>query len=217
MTAREGKPIRVLIVDDHRMFADSLARLLADEEDIDVVGVASSGKEAVELALRADPTVALVDYQMPDRDGLATTTDIKALMPDVMVVMLTGVAEDRLLLAAIDVGCSGFVTKDRAAAEVAHAVRAAAAGEALISPVLLARLLPMMRTGYHAVGSDLTSRETAILQLVAQAHTNQAIATELHLSVNTVRNYMQGILTKLGAHSKLEAVSIGVREGVVTF
>jgi two-component system response regulator DevR len=197
------------------MFAESLSRLLSDEPDIEVLGISSSGVDAVGLATTLRPAVVLVDYQMPDRDGLAVTADIKGVAPEIMVVMLTGTADDRLLVAAIEIGCSGFLTKDRAASEVASAVRSAAAGEAVISPVLLARLLPKLNRGFRVAADDLTERELVILRLVARASTNQAIADELHLSVNTIRNYMQSILAKLGAHSKLEAVAIAVKKGIV--
>jgi DNA-binding NarL/FixJ family response regulator len=209
--------IGVLIVDDHRVFAESLARLLSDEEGVEVVGVVNEGSEAIELAAQLRPRVVLMDYRMPDRDGIAITTEIKRRNPEIMVVMLTAATEDRVLLAAIDAGCSGFLTKDRAAAEVAEAVRAAAAGEALISPGLLARLLPKLNRTQRAIGADLTERELEILGLLARGWNNKLIAGELYLSVNTVRNYVQSVLTKLGAHSKLEAVSTAVREGIVAF
>ena len=209
--------IDVLIVDDHRVFAESLARLLSDEEGVEVVGVVSDAPEAIDLAARLRPRVVLMDYRMPDRDGIAITTEIKRRNPEIMVVMLTAATEDRVLLAAIDAGCSGFLTKDRAAAEVAEAVRAAAAGEALISPGLLARLLPKLNRTQRAIGADLTERELEILGLLARGWNNKLIAGDLYLSVNTVRNYVQSVLTKLGAHSKLEAVSTAVREGIVAF
>ena len=206
---------RVLIVDDHRMFADSLSRLLSDEDDIAVVGVATTGADAVRMVDQLRPDVMLVDYEIPDQNGVAITAEVKRRQPDVMVVMLTGSTDDRVLLAAIDAGCSGFLTKDRAAVEVANAVRAAAVGEALISPAQLARLLPKLSRTHRSLGSDLTGRERDILALVARGGTNRAIAEELFLSVNTVRNYVQSTLTKLGAHSKLEAVSMAVREGII--
>ena len=209
--------IGVLIVDDHRMFAESLARLLADEPGITVVGIAATAADGIVLAVRLQPTVALVDYQMPELDGVAIAAEIKRTHPTIMVVMLTGSADDRLLLAAIEAGCSGFLTKDRAAAEVADAVRAAAVGEALVSPAILARLLPKLGRTQRSLGSDLTEREREILELLARGWTNKAIASELILSVNTVRNYVQYVLNKLGAHSKLEAVSIAVREGIIDY
>jgi DNA-binding NarL/FixJ family response regulator len=137
--------------------------------------------------------------------------------PSSMVVMLTGAEDDRVLLGAIDAGCSGFLTKDRAASEVARAVRAAASGEALISPAQLARLLPRLSSKRTEVGTDLTRRELELLIHLARGSSNKTIAAELHLSLNTVRNYVQSVLTKLGAHSKLEAVSTAVREGIIDY
>lgn len=215
--ADDGDTIGVAIVDDHLMFAESLARLLADEPDLRVVGVAGDADAALELVAETHARVVLLDYQLPGRDGVAVARDLKAAHPQSMVVMLTGTGDDRVLLAAIDAGCSGFITKDRAALEVASAVRTAAAGEALISPAQLARLLPKLSRTHRAVGADLTERERELLARLARGGTNKAIAEELHLSVNTVRNYVQSVLTKLGAHSKLEAVSTAVREGIIDY
>lgn len=211
------QPVAVLIVDDHRMFGESLARLLSDEEGITVLGVATSGAAAVEATERLHPKVVLMDYQLPDHDGVTVAAEIKRRDPSTMVVILTGLSDDRALLAAIDAGCSGFLTKDRAAAEVADAVRAAAAGEALISPDLLARLLPKLNRTHSEIGADLTDREREILGLLARGLSNRAIASELYLSLNTIRNHIQSILRKLGSHSKLEAVATAVREGVIDY
>jgi DNA-binding NarL/FixJ family response regulator len=215
--AEPNSSIGVLLVDDHRMFSESLARLLADEGDINVVGLASSGTQAIALADSLNPRVVLVDHQMPDQDGVSVAAELKRRNPDQMVVMLTSSTDDRVLLAAIEAGCSGFLTKDRAASEVAETVRVAAAGEALISPAMLARLLPKLGAERNTLGSDLTGRELEILSLLAKGQSNKAIAAELFLSVNTVRNYVQSILSKLDAHSKLEAVSTAVREGIVDY
>ena len=209
--------VRVLVVDDHRMFAESLARLLGDEDGIEVIGVAASSEEGVGAVRRLKPDVVLVDYRMPDRDGVETAATIKELDPSCMVVMLTGSEDDRVLLGAIDAGCSGFLTKDRAAGEVARAVRAAASGEALISPAQLARLLPRLSSKKTEVGTDLTRRELELLTHLARGSSNKAIAADLHLSLNTVRNYVQSVLTKLDAHSKLEAVATAVREGIIDY
>lgn len=209
--------IGVVIVDDHRMFAESLSRLLSDEPDITVLGVGWTAAEAIDLLERHQPRVVLVDYVLPDRNGVELAEEVKRRRPDTMIVMLTGSTDDRVLLKAIEAGCSGFLTKDRAANEVVDAVRAAAAGEALISPAQLARLLPKLSRTHRAVGADLTDRERELLTHLASGHTNKVIAGELHLSVNTVRNYVQSVLTKLGAHSKLEAVSTAVREGIIDY
>jgi DNA-binding NarL/FixJ family response regulator len=217
MAESEDTTVGVLIVDDHRMFSESLARLLADEDGIAVLGVAATGADAIEMVGRLHPKVVLMDYQLPDQDGVAVTAQIRSRNPSVMVVMLTGSTEDRVLLAAIDAGCSGFLTKDRAAAEVVHAVRAAAVGEALISPALLARLLPKLNRTQRSLGEDLSEREREILGFLARGMTNKVIAAELFLSVNTIRNHVQSVLAKLGAHSKLEAVSTAVREGIIDY
>ena len=217
MSEPASSHIAILIIDDHRMFADSLARLLDDEDDLAVVGIASNRAEAVALATDLAPQVVLVDYQLPDVNGDAVAAEIMELMPDIKIVMLTGATDDRVLVAAIDAGCSGFLTKQRAASEVVDAVRLAAAGEALISPRDLARLLPKLNRNYYSIGSDLTGRERQILAMLARGIANSAIAGELFLSVNTVRNYVQAILTKLGAHSKLEAVATAIREKVIEY
>ncbi len=217
----QGEPdtVGVLLVDDHRMFGESLARLLADEPGIDVLAVATSGEEALKLASALRPKVVLLDQEMPDRDGVSVAAELKARDPDQMVVMLTSSTDDRVLLGALEAGCSGFLTKDRAAAEVAETVRAAAAGDAVIAPAMLARLLPQLnkQQQQQTVGSDLTEREIELLRLMAQGHANKTMANTLFLSVHTVRNRVQSILTKLGAHSKLEAVSIAVREKLIDY
>lgn len=217
MAESEDTTVGVLIVDDHRMFSESLARLLADEHGIAVLGVAATGADAIEMVGRLHPNVVLMDYQLPDQDGVTVTAEIRRHNPSVMVVMLTGSTEDRVLLGAIDAGCSGFLTKDRAAAEVVHAVRAAAVGEALISPALLARLLPKLNRTHRSLGEDLSEREREILGFLSRGMTNKVIAAELFLSVNTIRNHVQSVLAKLGAHSKLEAVSTAVREGIIDY
>lgn len=209
--------LKVLIVDDHRMFAESLARLLADEPGMSVVGSSPTAEDALALADRHRPDVILVDYQLPGMDGTDLARQLKQIDPQVQVVMLTGFSDDRVLLDAIEAGCSGFLTKEQAADEVAEAIRAVASGEALISPELLSRLLPQLHLRNRQPGADLTDRERELLTYLARGLTNRAIASELFLSVNTIRNYVQAILNKLGAHSKLEAVSIAVRAGIIDY
>lgn len=223
MMQGQSETVGVLLVDDHRMFGESLARLLADEPGIEVLALATTGEEALKLASSLHPKVVLLDQEMPDRDGISVAAELKSRDPEQMVVMLTSSTDDRVLLGAIEAGCSGFLTKDRAAAEVAETVRVAAAGDAVITPAMLARLLPQlnrqhqMMTQHQTVGSDLTERELELLLLMAQGHANKSMAHELFLSVHTVRNRVQSILTKLGAHSKLEAVSIAVREKLIDY
>lgn len=209
--------ITVVIVDDHRMFAESLARLLSSEPDIEVVATVVDAAGVPEAIDRHHPAVVLLDNGLPDASGSEVARQIKERSPETMIVMLTGVVGDRVLVSAIDAGCSGFLTKDRAACEVARAVRHAAQGEVVVSPVLLARLLPQLNRPRRGAGADLSPRELDVLERLATGATNRAIADDLFLSVNTVRNHVQQILQKLNAHSKLEAVATAVREGIISY
>jgi DNA-binding NarL/FixJ family response regulator len=209
---------RVLIVDDHQVFSEALARSLAEEPDLRIVGTASRSAEALEIAIDHSPDVAIVDHRLSDGDGVVLARALRERVPDISVVMLTAAADDGVLAAALDAGCVGFVTKDQPLAEVLIAVRAAAAGEAVIAPAMLTRLIDRMRgTGARRVGRnpELTSREHEILQLVAAGLPNPQIAARLHVSLHTVRNHVAAILRKLEAHTKLEAVAIAARRGLI--
>jgi DNA-binding NarL/FixJ family response regulator len=208
--------IRVLVVDDHRMFAQSLVRILADESDIEVVGVASTVNEARAVASCQPADVVLLDYELPDATGTEAVASLRESMPEAQFVVLTGRTDTDALAAAVEAGCCGFVTKDKCADELMRAVRAASANEAVIPPAMLAQLLPRLRRAQRHTGStELTPRETEILDLLAQGWSTDSIAQELVLSRHTVRNHVQRVLTKLGAHSKLEAVALATRTGLI--
>ena len=212
-----SEAISVVVVDDHRMFAEGLSRLLGFEHDIEVLGVGGTGREAVTLVDQLRPRVLLLDFDMPEGNGVLAATEIKARWPQTMIVMISGSTDDGLILRAIDAGCSGYLTKDRAASEVASAVRTVAAGEALMSPTQMARLLPRLPRSNRGVGSDLTEHERRVLALLARGATNTMIAVELSSSVDVARDDVHGVLTKLGAHSALEAVATAIREGVIEY
>lgn len=211
----ESAPIRVLVVDDHEVLASSLAQVLDGESDLRSVGVAATLEQARSLVRTALPDVVLLDHRMPDGDGVAAIDGLLALRPSMRVVMLTASAADHVLVSAIEAGASGFVSKTRSLSEVTAAVRAAATGEAVISPEMLARLLPRLHRGGRTRHEELTDREREVLDLVADGLTNAAIAERLFVSVHTVRNHIANLSAKLGAHSKLEALSIAVREGLL--
>lgn len=213
----EGARIKVLIVDDHHMVSEALAAALGKQPDIEVVGAVGSSREAQERVQAARPDVVLMDYRLPDRDGVETTQLIKAGRPETKVVMITSVDDEAVLVQALDAGCSGFVPKNRPMNELIEAVRAAHAGEALVSPDMLARLLPRLSPSYRGLGVDLTPREVQVLRFLAEGLSNQAVADRLTISLNTVRNHVQSILLKLRAHSKLEAVAAAVREGIIRY
>jgi len=212
-----------MVVDDHQLLAQALSEVLDDEADLEVVARTGSVAEAIEAARELAPDVVLMDYQLPDGNGVTAAERIRRHRPQTKVVMLTAYAEDALLVAAAEAGCSGYLTKDRAVEEVVSAVRAAHAGELLVSSATLAQLLPKLRAqrrpgaypGSSPAGAALTARELEVLQLIAEGLSNHAIAERLVLSLNTVRNHVQNVISKLRAHSKLEAVAIAVRTGVI--
>ena len=206
--------VRVVICDDHRILADGLAALLGAEDGLEVVGVTVSVEEVVETSSALRPDVVLMDYELPDGTGIDATRQILAQAPSTAVVMLTSFTDDAVLVGAIEAGANGFITKHSSSSALAEAVRLAAAGEPVIAPSLLMRLLPRLGGG-APVGISVTDREREILVLVAEGRTNQEIATAIHLSPNTVRNHLARIYGRLGARSRLEAVAIAAREGVI--
>ncbi|HMD46295.1 MAG TPA: response regulator transcription factor [Acidimicrobiales bacterium] len=207
--------VRVLVIDDHLMLAESVARILGAEDDMEVVGVAANSADGVRLAAEFSPDVVVADYQLPDATGAATAASIRAIHPETRVLILTGHDDDRLLADALEAGCSGFLTKDKAVEELVAAVHHVHAGEVYIPPNMLAGLLPRLNRKNRGLGSDLTPREMEVLRLLGEGASNQAIADRLYLSLHTVRHHVQSVLTKLNAHSKLEAVVIATREGLI--
>ena len=207
-------PIRVLIADDHDVLATSLATVLDQEDDMVSVGVAGTLAQARTMVVSTAPDVLLLDHRMPDGDGVAAIPELLRLRPALRIAVLTASPGDHLLVQAIEAGACGFVSKTRSLAEVAATVRAAASGESVISPELLARLLPRLQGG-GGPQRQLTEREREVLDLVAEGLSNAAIAERLVVSVHTVRNHIANLSAKLGAHSKLEALAIAVRQGLL--
>jgi DNA-binding NarL/FixJ family response regulator len=215
VTTSIDAPVRVLIVDDHEVLAASLAHVLDAEPDLMSVGIAGTLERARALVGSTAPDVILLDHRLPDGEGVSAIAQFRALRPSVQIVVLTASASDHVLVAAIEAGASGFVSKSRSLAELTSAVRAAATGEAVISPELLVRLLPRLNRAGATQHNDLTEREREVLGLVADGMSNAAIAERLTVSVHTVRNHVANLSAKLGAHSKLEALSIAVRDGLL--
>ncbi len=207
--------VRLLIVDDHDMFADSLRVALSAEPDLSVVGTAATLAQARSMVVSTAPDVVLLDHRLPDGLGVDSIAELKTLRPDAKIVVLTAVAEDSMLVTATEAGCAGFILKTSPLDELVTAVRTAAAGEIMVSTELLARLLNRLHHQHQRPAHDLTGREREILELIAEGLTNGAIAKRLFISVNTVRNHVQSVLAKLDAHSKLEALSIAIREGLI--
>ena len=210
--------VRVLIVDDHALFRRGLQIVLEGEPDIEVVGEASDGHEALERAERTSPDVVLMDVRMPKRRGIEATRAIKEVLPSTKILMLTDSDEEADLYEAIKAGASGYLLKEISIEEVANAVRQVQAGQSLISPSMASKLL----TEFAAMvkrrdertqvpGPRLTDRELEVLKLVAKGMNNRDIGAELFISENTVKNHVRNILEKLQLHSRMEAVVYAVR------
>jgi two-component system NarL family response regulator len=220
-------PIRVLVVDDHALFRRGLEMVLTEEPDIELVGEASDGAEAVEKAGEALPDVVLMDIRMPKSSGIEACRAMKEVSPSAKIVMLTISDEEEDLFEAIRAGASGYLLKDIPYDEVADVVRAVHGGQSLINPSMAAKLLTEFAALARHDGEEertqqvpppkLTDREMEVLRLVARGMNNRDIAKELFISENTVKNHVRNILEKLQIHSRMEAVMIAVREKLIEF
>jgi DNA-binding NarL/FixJ family response regulator len=213
------EPIRVLVVDDHALFRRGLEIVLAQESDIEVVGEAGDGAEAVEQAADLLPDVVLMDVRMPRRSGIEACTAIKDVVPSARIIMLTISDEEGDLYDAIKAGATGYLLKEISIDEVATEIRAVAGGQSLISPAMASKLLTEFATLIKRDGNRqqvpaprLTERELEVLRLVARGLNNRDIAKQLFISENTVKNHIRNILEKLQLHSRMEAVVYAVRE-----
>ncbi|HZP28819.1 MAG TPA: response regulator transcription factor [Acidimicrobiia bacterium] len=210
-----GESIAVLIVDDHELVAEALVLALNEVPDFHVVGRAGTVEEAVEMARIRRPRVVVVDYRLPDGTGANATTRIREENPDLDVVMLTAHADAKTAAEALEAGCSGFVPKERQVDDLVRAIRGAVAGEIVVPPELLDGLVSRLRPRRPELGDDLTPREVEVLTMLAEGRSTDQIVQTLMLSTHTVRNHIRSILAKLQAHSRLEAVAVAVRLGIV--
>jgi two-component system NarL family response regulator len=228
VAAGRQEPIRVLIADDHALFRRGLEMVLDEESDIDLVGQASDGKEAVTGAGESLPDIVLMDIRMPKISGIEACRAIKEVAPSAKIVMLTISDEEEDLFEAIRAGASGYLLKDIPLDEVAEAVRSVHGGQSLINPSMAGKLLSEFATlakrdteeeerVQHVAAPKLTDREMEVLKLVARGMNNRDIAKELFISENTVKNHVRNILEKLQIHSRMEAVMIAVRQKLIEF
>ena len=217
-------PIRTMIVDDHALFRRGLEMVLDEEPDIELVGQASDGAEAVEKAAESLPDIVLMDIRMPRSSGIEACRAMKEAAPSAKIVILTISDEEEDLFEAIRAGASGYLLKDIPLDEVAGTVRAVHGGQSLINPSMAGKLLTEFAALARRDGGDrtqevpaprLTEREMEVLKLVARGMNNRDIAKELFISENTVKNHVRNILEKLQIHSRMEAVMVAVREKLI--
>jgi DNA-binding NarL/FixJ family response regulator len=204
--------VRVLLVDDHPVVRVGLRGMLAAAPDIEVVGEAGSGNEAVVLAGTLAPDVVLMDLRMPEVDGVTATERIRAVRPETRVVVLTTYDTDTDILRAIEAGAAGYLLKDASLDTLADAVRAAARGETVLAPPVAARLVDRMRT---PTGETLTPRETEVLALVARGLSNADIGRRLYIGGATVKTHLLRIFAKLDVNDRTAAVTVAMSRGLL--
>jgi two-component system NarL family response regulator len=214
-----SEPIRVLVADDHVLFRRGLEMVLAQETDLQWVGEAADGVEAIAAAADLLPDVVLLDVRMPRMSGIEAAAGIKEVAPVAKIIMLTISDEETDLYAAIKAGANGYLLKEISIEEVAGGIRAVHGGQSLISPAMASKLLTEFAAlvkkqpgGNRVPAPVLTDRELQVLRQVARGHNNREIAADLFISENTVKNHVRNILEKLQLHSRMEAVFYAVRE-----
>ena len=208
------EPIRVLVVDDHAVVREGLRTFLELQEGIEVAGEAADGEEAIEAAERLRPDVVLMDLVMPALDGLAAMRVLRERVPGARVIVLTSFADDDKLLPALRAGAAGYLLKNAEPQELARAVRAANAGEALLDPHVAARLVDAL-AGEKEPLDRLTPREREVLQLIGRGFSNKRIAQGLRLSEKTVKTHVGHVLAKLGVDDRTQAAVFAVRAGLI--
>ncbi|MEV6417483.1 response regulator transcription factor [Kribbella sp. NPDC051718] len=206
-------PIKLLIADDHPVVRDGLSGMFARDPDFEVLGEAADGAEALALARELQPDVILMDLRMPGMDGLTAITELAKQGSVARVLVLTTYDTDTYVVPAIEAGATGYLLKDAPRDELLRAVRAAAAGESVLSPSVASRLVSRVRT---PVAGPLTQREIEVLELVAAGNTNREIAVKLFISEATVKSHLLNLYLKLGVNDRAAAVAEGFKRGLLS-
>jgi len=204
------EPLRILIADDHPLFRKGMRALLESLPDIDVMGEAATGEEAIGLAAKLAPDIVVMDLQMPGGSGIEATRAILTSSPHIRILMVTLFEDDESVFTALRAGARGYILKDAGAEEMTSAIQAVGRGEAIFSPAIANRLIDFFATPHPTVPPKmfptLTNRERDILGLIAQGHTNAEMAQKLSLSVKTVQNYVSNVFSKLQVADRAQAI-----------
>jgi len=220
----DNKPldkIKVLLVDDHSLLREAMRGCIDQEDDMEVVGEASDGEEAVTLSAELKPDIVIMDIVMPRLNGIEASKQIKGMNPAVAVLILTAYDDDRYILGLLEAGAAGYLLKSARGRTVVEAVRTISRGESVLHPAVIAKLLKHAihaeNGRNHAEGGHLLSaREMEIMGLASQGMSNKDIAEDLYLTVRTVKAHLSNIFAKLGVASRTEAILKGLREGWLT-
>lgn len=216
-----AEPITVLIVEDHRLMVEGLSSLLAEVAEIKVVGTAGTVREAVDAAGTLRPQVVLMDFRLPDGNGAEAAQRIRQEHAEVAVLFLSADVSDDAMMRAVDAGACGYVSKGASAEELTNAIRRAGEGEFLLPAATMSRLLARQREARHTqaqrdrLEEELTSREREVLRMMAAGLDNYDIADKLGIGYGTVRSHVRGVLEKLGARSRLQAVAMARESGLI--
>jgi DNA-binding NarL/FixJ family response regulator len=207
-----SETIRLLIADDHPVVRDGLRAMLDTQPDIDVVGEAGTGAEALSMVRSLRPDLVLMDLQMPELDGASATEQIRAEHEDVQVVVLTTYDTDADISRAVEAGATGYLLKDARREDLFNAVRLAAQGESVLSPGVASRVLGRMRAPAEEA---LSSREIEVLGAVARGLSNREVARELHVSEATIKTHLLHVFAKLGVDDRTAAVTVALERGII--
>lgn len=213
----ETETIRVVVVDDQRLFADGISRIISAQPDLDVVAKANNGEEAVRLCREKEPNVVLMDITMPVMDGITATRKIRDLLPGVGILILTVLADDYNVFRGVKAGAQGYILKDCSPEDLARAIRAVHAGDFILSPNIARHMLPIFEVpeSTREVAPPLTARELQVIKAIAQGKSNKQIARTLGIAEKTVRNHASNIYKKLHIFDRTQAVLYAFREGLV--
>jgi len=204
-----AKEIRILIVDDHPLLREGIAGLIDDETDMEVVGEAGNGRDAIELFRKQRPDITLMDLQMPEMNGLDTLIAIRREFPDARIIVLTTYAGDAQVLRALQAGARAYLLKSTLGEELLNTIRAVHAGKRTLSPEVSFRLAE------HVAEDTLSPAEVRVLQFIADGNSNKEIATKLSVSEDAVKNQVRSILSKLGANDRAHAAALGLKRGIL--
>ncbi|MFO7741120.1 MAG: response regulator transcription factor [Anaerolineae bacterium] len=214
--------ISVLLADDHAVVRQGTRELLEREKGIDVVAEASDGKEAVQKAIKKRPDVVVMDFAMPELNGIEATRQIKAVAPGVAILVLTAYDSDQYIFAFLEAGAAGYLLKDIQVDQLVDAIRAVHAGESVLHPTIARKVInrfaqtdEVLYTG-HTPLDQLTERELEVLRLAAKGMSNREIGRDLTISVRTVQTHLTNIFNKMGVGSRTEAVVHALRKGWIT-
>jgi DNA-binding NarL/FixJ family response regulator len=207
-------PIRILVVDDHSVVRQGLKMFLGLDPELEVVGEAEDGADAIRKCQALSPDVVLMDMHMPVMDGNAATAAIRSDMPETEEIAHTSVLEDEAVIGAVKAGAIGYLLKDTQADELRRAIKAAAEGQVQLSPAAAARLMREVRTPEAPIADALTERENDVLKLIAQGKANKEIARDLVIGEKTVKTHVSNILSKLGVQSRTQAALYAAQNGL---